>query len=146
MKWTTSIVLCVSLFSSTLGAAENVEKKGHGKLWWASVAAMVAVSVLDTHSSWGRQELNPVLANGNGRFGGKAIAIKAALAGGIAGGQYLLLRNNHEAEKYTAIGNFALAGVMGGVAARNYTNQHGLGAAPPAQSPPNYLLAAPANR
>ncbi len=123
MKWTTVILLCATLFAGMASAAENPEQAGHGKLWWSSVAAMVAASVMDTHSSWGRQELNPILANGNGAFGGRAIAVKVGLAASIAGAQYFLLRGNHRAQKYVSLTNFGLAGAMAGVAYHNYTNQ-----------------------
>ena len=136
MKWTTTILLCVTLFAGTAAAADNPEKRSHGKLWWASVAAMVGASILDTHSSWGRQELNPILANGSGRFGGRAVAIKAGVAISVAGGQLFLLRSNPGARKHVSITNFGMAGVMGSVAMRNYTNKKQPAALP------NYLAAA----
>jgi hypothetical protein len=123
MKWTSVILLCVTLFAGMAPAADSPERAEHGTLWWSSVAAMIASSALDTHSSWGRQELNPVLANGNGAFGGRAIAIKVGLAASIAGAQYLLLRGNRRAQKYVSLTNFGLAGAMAGVAVHNYSNQ-----------------------
>jgi len=136
MKWTTTILLCVTLFAGTAAAADNAERRSHGKLWWASVAAMVGASILDTHSSWGRQELNPLLANGSGRFGGRALAIKAGVAMSVAGGQHFLLRSNPGARKIVSIANFSMAGVMGRVAMHNYTNNK-----PPAALP-SYMAAA----
>jgi len=123
MKRTIVILLCLTLFAALAPAADHPEQKQHRRLWWTSVAAMVAASVLDTHSSWGRQELNPILANGNGTFGGRAIAIKAGLAVSIAGAQYFMLRGNHRAQKHASLTNISLAGAMAGVAYHNYTNQ-----------------------
>jgi hypothetical protein len=60
--------------------------------WKASVAAVVVASVVDVHSSWGKQEANPVLASGDGRFGARGVAIKSLITGGALGAQWLLLR------------------------------------------------------
>lgn len=145
MKWTISLALCVSLLAGTLAGADGAtDRKGRGKRWWASVGAMIAASALDAHSSWGRQELNPILAGQNGQFGGRAVAIKAGLVAGVAAAQFFLLRNNPEAEKYVSVGNFGMAGVLAGVAMRNYGN-HGAPAlaSVSAQPAPGYLLATP---
>jgi hypothetical protein len=136
-----AVTLALAVGASTLEAQTQPERKGLGRLWWASVAAVVAGSAVDAHSSWGRQELNPVLRGANGEFGMKAVAIKAAIAGGVVGAQYLMLRKNPHAAKYAAIANFGMAGVFGGVAVYNHRN---LGPAPaPAPRPP-YLVATPA--
>ncbi len=132
--------MCVALSASTLSAQSRLERKGWSKLWWASVAAVVAGSALDAHSSWGRQELNPVLRGANGEFGMKAVAIKAAIAGGVVGAQYLMLRKNPHAARYAAIANFGMAGVFGGVAVYNHRNGGPAAAAPR----PSYLAASPA--
>ena len=144
MKWTSSIVLCVLLFTGTLCWGQDLERKGPGKRWWASVAAMVGASALDCQSSWGRQELNPVLAGADGRFGAKALGIKAGVAASVAVAQYFLLRKSPGAEKYFTYGNLGMAGVFSAAAYRNHTNQHSVNLGPaPAPVSPDYLAAAP---
>lgn len=134
------VTLCAALCASTLHAQSQTERKGLGKLWWASVAAVVAGSAVDAHSSWGRQELNPLLRGANGEFGMKAVAIKAAIAGGVVGAQYLMLRKNPHAARYAAIANFSMAGAFAGVAVYNHRNL----TPAPAPPRPSYLVASPA--
>lgn len=152
MKLLSSLLLCVCLFAGTLNAetfATREESKGRGKVWWASVGAMIGASFFDAHSSWGRQELNPVLRGTNGEFGAKGIALKVGIASGVAIAQYFLLRKNPGAEKSMAIGNFGMAGVFGAIAVYNHTNSSiptipapQPQAAQP-QSRPSYLVATP---
>jgi hypothetical protein len=108
--------------------AESVSWKR--RMWKASVAALAGASAVDAASSWGGHELNPLLRGTNGNFGGRAVAIKAGLAGGILVGQYFALRHTARGGEtggpggntYATFGvvNFAAAAVLGGVAARNY--------------------------
>ena len=134
------VTVCAALSASTLSAQTQSERKGLSKLWWASVAAVVAGSAVDAQSSWGRQELNPVLRGANGEFGMKAVAIKAAIAGGVVGAQYLMLRKNPGAAKYAAIANFGMAGAFAGVAVYNHNNRSFSASTPR----PSYLVANPA--
>lgn len=145
MKWMISVVMCAGLFAGTLAGADGAtDRNGRGRRWLASVAAMAGATLMDTHSSWGRQELNPILAGQNGEFGGRAIAIKASLVASVAAAQFFLLRKNPEAEEYLSIGNFGMAAVLGGVAVRNYTNRHGPTLAPVSAIPaPDYLVTSP---
>ena len=117
------------------------EKPSRGKIWWSSIATLVGASMVDAHSSWGRQELNPILQNSNGGFGAKGIAIKAIITGSVVTAQWLLLKNNRPAEKYAAIANFGMASMLGGVAIHNYGNGS-VGINPPSEQPrPEYLTA-----
>lgn len=138
-----AVTLCAALGGAPLSAEIRSERRGLSKLWWASVVAVVAGSAVDAHSSWGRQELNPLLRGANGEFGMKAVAIKAAIAGGVVGAQYLMLRKNPHAAKYAAIANFGMAGAFGGVAVYNHRSIS------PATAPapkPSYLVASPPER
>lgn len=138
------VTLCAALCASTLNAQSQTERKGLSKLWWASVAAVVAGSAADAHSSWGRQELNPLLRGANGEFGMKAVGIKAAIASGVIGVQYLMLRKNPHAAKYAAIANFGMAGAFGGVAVYNHRNGSFRAGSASAPAPrPSYLVAHP---
>lgn len=142
MKLLSSIALCALLTTGTLLGQTSSEKKGPGKLWWGSVAAVIAASSVDAHSSWGRQELNPVLRDSNGRFAVKGVALKAAIAGGVVAAQWFMMRRNPKAAKYAAVTNFGMASLFGYVAIHNY----GLGAKPAAPvepARPDYLVARP---
>ncbi len=118
------------LLSAHTAFAQNLpsfdSKPGRGRWWKTSIAALAAATTVDAHSSWGRLEANPVLRGSDGRFRAKGIAIKGLILGGVAGAQYFLLKNNSKAEKYGAITNFALSGVLAGVAVSNYRRHTGI--------------------
>jgi hypothetical protein len=89
--------------------------------WWKlSVLFTAAAAAADSHSSWGRLEVNPVLRGANGRFGLQGVAIKALITGGAIGAQYLLLRRNPKVEKYGIVTNMVMAGALGTAAVVNY--------------------------
>jgi len=90
--------------------------------WKASLAAVIAASVIDAQSSWGKQEANPLLANSAGRFGGRSVAIKGILTGAALGTQWFMVRHKPEMRRYATLGNFGLAGIYAKVAAHNYEN------------------------
>ena len=85
-----------------------------------SVAALTAAHVADTHSSWGREELHPLLRSADGRFGVKGLAVKSSLVAGHLTVQTLILRKWPQARRAAAVLNFALAGIVGVIAVRNY--------------------------
>lgn len=95
------------------------EKPGK-KLWWASVAALAAASVLDARSSWGRHELNPLLQGPNGRFSARSVEIKSAIVGVGVAFQWIALRHhNQKMEKPLSFANLAAAGLTTGAAVHN---------------------------
>jgi hypothetical protein len=91
-------------------------------LWKASLVALVAASAVDAHSSWGKLEANPLLANNSGRFGMQSIALKGIIAGGAVGAQWILFRHSPSGRRAATVANFAMAGVYAKVAAHNYGN------------------------
>jgi len=100
-----------------------VELPSHSsrKLWWSSVAALAAVSVLDARSSWGKRELNPLLQGPAGRFSARSVEIKTSLVGAGVVFQWLALRHKHHSslEKPLSMVNFAAAGLTAGAAVHN---------------------------
>ncbi len=93
-------------------------------LWRTSIAALVAAHAIDIHSSWGKHELNPTLASGNGNFGREGALIKVALTGGLLGIEYLVTRRsnpNSKLQRALAAINFGAAGAVGSVAMHNYS-------------------------
>jgi hypothetical protein len=93
------------------------------KLWRASVTALAAANALDTHSSWGKHELNRTLASPSGNFGTQGALLKLAFQGGLIGLEYLVTRGHPSGKFYRALSivNFGAAGAIGAVAAHNYT-------------------------
>jgi hypothetical protein len=84
-----------------------------------SQVAFVAGNAADAHSSYGRQELNPVLAGRDGRFGSRAITIKAGIGAGWLIFQHTTNRHGKRDAPYT-VANFAAGTTLGAIARRNY--------------------------
>jgi hypothetical protein len=118
--------LVVCLLCAAAGSAETRNLLEHpqpgarpSKLWRFSVAVLAAGTAADAWSSYGHMETNPLLRGPGGRFSGKAIGIKAAVAGSSVAAQWLILRKRPETARSAAITNLGMAGVFFGVAARN---------------------------
>jgi hypothetical protein len=107
MKKTVAAVLIAA--SLALGAVVPSEPRHSRKLWWASVAAVVVASTLDARSSWGKPELNPLLAGSGGQFGVRSLAVKSALTGGSLTALWLILRRHPGFEGPAAATNTGLA-------------------------------------
>jgi hypothetical protein len=91
------------------------------KKWAISLAPLVASQALDAASSYGLRELNPVLAQPDGRFGMKAAGIKFGVIGGLIGVEYLLVRKYPRSAKFFTVINWTTAGATTGLAIHNYT-------------------------
>jgi len=91
-------------------------------LWKASAASLLAANAMDEASSWGKHELNPVLAGRQGTFGKQGALLKLGVAGGVVAVEYLVLRHrpSHSLAKALAWINFGDAAVTGAVAGRNF--------------------------
>lgn len=88
-------------------------------LWIGSVVGMGAATVVDAHSSWRKDELNPLLAGSAGKFGMRGVAIKGALNSAWVVSQMMVLRKTR-AHRTFAIVNFALAAFYTASAFHNY--------------------------
>jgi hypothetical protein len=82
----------------------------------ASQIALAISQVPDSHSSWGRFELNPVL--GRGAFGPRQLAIKAGVTTSLLVAQRHRVFKRHR--RLFTVANFAVAGITLAVARRNY--------------------------
>ncbi len=103
---------------------ELLSRKRWRRGWIASWAAFAVVNVLDTHSSAGKGELNPLLRAPDGRFSTQRAGIfKAGLGGGLMAFQGWMIKTHPERNMYKpfTVANFGVTGAMGAVAARNYT-------------------------
>ncbi len=92
-------------------------------LWLASLTAMIAANVVDSHSSWGYPERNGLLRGSDGTFGSRAVAIKSGMIGGIAALEWLLTRGRGRGRGMVAIMNFGASAAITTVAIRNYQRQ-----------------------
>ena len=103
-------------------AREPVEPEPISTHWKISAAALTAGAALDVASSWQQPEANPVYRSANGRFGGKGLAIKAAIIGGNLALQYVVLKRTNwkPAQKICTAVNWIAAGTQTGVAVRNW--------------------------
>lgn len=109
------------LLAALLLAALCLCQTGSGQhAYRASVAAVSACASLDAASSWGRVELNPVLAGRDQRFGGRGIAIKAGITGAWLGAQWLTRRRDRRA---WTVGNVAIAASWCGAAGWNWASR-----------------------
>lgn len=117
MKKTIAVALIAA--SLAMGATVPSDRPHSRKLWWASVALVVAASALDARSSWGKPELNPLLAGSGGQFGVRSLAVKSALTGGSVTAMWLILRRHPGFEKPAAATNAALAASFVAAAVHN---------------------------
>lgn len=88
------------------------------RIWIGSICAVLAASAFDAASSWGKQEANPLLASPNGTFGGRGLAIKAAIAGAVLLPQ-ILLHKHKRFRKTFIFANFADAVAFTAVSVHN---------------------------
>lgn len=91
------------------------------KKWAISLAPLLVSESLDAASSYGLRELNPMLAQPDGRFGMKAAGIKFGVVGGLIGVEYLLVRKYPRSAKFFTVINWTTAGATTGLAIHNYT-------------------------
>lgn len=111
----------------TTTSSSNVSKR----LWQISLITLAGANAMDIQSTLGKRELNPALAGSSGTLGAQGILLKSALAGGIMGIEYLIVRGHSQgvfsdqprSKLYRALAtiNFVSTGVLTGVAIHNYT-------------------------
>ncbi|MBV8865229.1 MAG: hypothetical protein JO210_07490 [Acidobacteriaceae bacterium] len=103
--------------TSILTIEERHDRKVN-RIWVASMLAMGAATALDSGSSWGKREGNPLLASSDGTFGAKGLSIKTGVAVSLIASE-ILLRHHKDLKSKFAIGNFVEAAIFGGVAIHN---------------------------
>jgi hypothetical protein len=119
---TFSTSVLVLWMASTLGA-ETGAPRPWKKRWLVSSAALVAVNILDVHSSRGLREANPLLSDASGRFATRrAVLLKGAITGGFLAFQCGLMRAHPEKDYYRVftVANAMASGSLGAVVAHNY--------------------------
>jgi hypothetical protein len=112
----------MALLAPSAGSAQQPRPRGK-RLWVTSALSLAAASVLDTTSSLGRYEANPLLRNTQGRFSaGRAVAWKSGAIGGTLLAQFLAARKKPHDNLYRplTIMNFGATGLVSATAVRNY--------------------------
>lgn len=83
-----------------------------------TLAFVAAGHTLDTVSSYGRYELNPIL--GRGTFGRRQAGIKISVGAGLALGSWLLALKSPESCRVVSRLNILEGAALSGVALRNW--------------------------
>jgi hypothetical protein len=86
--------------------------------WNISVAFFMGAQAMDTMSSRGAIETNPVL--GRGQFGARQTLIKAGIAGGVILTERMIMRRHPDTQRYWTWTNYATGTAIASVAARNW--------------------------
>lgn len=105
-----SKLILLALLSLPLGAA--------CREFIPTLAFVAAGHTLDTASSYGRYELNPVL--GRGTFGRRQTGIKISVGSALAVGSWLIARKDRETCKVVSRLNILQGAALSGVAVRNW--------------------------
>jgi len=86
--------------------------------WSFSVAFFAGAQLMDTMSSRGAMEQNPVL--GRGQFGARQMAIKAGIGSGVILAERLIMRKHPETRRFWMWTNYATGTAIAAVAVRNW--------------------------
>jgi len=107
-------ILSLLVLSMVTASAQD-----HGQRNWnISVAFFVGAQAMDTMSSRGAIETNPVL--GRGQFGARQMMIKAGIASGVILTERMILRRHPDTRRYWTWTNYATGTAIAAVAARNW--------------------------
>ena len=106
---------------SSLDRAAADRVRADRSAWKRSLIPLVASQGLDAASSWGMRELNPLLADPNGAFGGKAVMVKFTATAALVGIEYLLVKKFPRSARVFSKVNWAGAVVTTGLAVHNYS-------------------------
>jgi hypothetical protein len=91
--------------------------------WKLSLAPLLASQGLDIASSYGKTELNPVLAGPQGQFGVNAVLIKVGVTVGLIGAEYLIVKAHPRSARLFTKVNWAAAAATTGIAVHNFTRR-----------------------
>ena len=123
-RCTTKVAVCLVavLLAGPFTPCQAVEAQKHSRrLWWASVAVVVAAALLDVASSRGGVETNPMLRTANGTFNTRrALLLKSAATGGMLATEAWVMRRSPKSDRSAAVVNFVSGGAVVGLAVRNW--------------------------
>ena len=108
----------VVAFSQTQGD----HTKWSRRVWYASLAAIAVSNTLDIQSSWGKHELNGLLAGPGGAFTARSAGIKIGFQMPLIAVEFWQVRHSPSRASYwtSAVSNFAASGIFTRTAIRNY--------------------------
>lgn len=101
-------------------AALRPEATPQQRAWKRSLIALAASQSLDAVSSYGMRELNPLMASPDGRFGAKAVSIKAGATAAIVLAEHLIVQKHPAAARLFSHMNWSNAVLTTAVAAHNF--------------------------
>jgi hypothetical protein len=104
-------------------AARSAVDQAAYRRWKISLAPVIASQTLDVASSFGRRELNPLLAGPDGRFGARGAGIKLGAVAGILGVEYLIVRHHPGAARVLSHINFSVSIATSGFAVHNFATR-----------------------
>ena len=107
------ILSLLALSMLTASAHDNAQRN-----WNISVAFFVGAQAMDTMSSRGAIEANPVL--GRGQFGARQTMIKASIASGVIFAERMILRRHPDTQRFWTWTNYATGAAVASVAVRNW--------------------------
>lgn len=128
MKFPTTLLLALVSLTPLVCAAEITSEVPAPKApvavsWKWSLAPLVASQALDITSSYGKRELNPLLAGPQGQFGVQSSLLKVGVTVGLIGVEYLIVKAHPSAARTFTKLNWAAAALTTGFAVHNFSIQ-----------------------
>ena len=125
MKLTVSLLLfvgtaCAADLPASHLLIEETTRAAALKSWKISLVPLIGSQALDTASSYGMRELNPLLAGPNGGFETKAVSIKLGVTAAVVGVEYLIVRRFPRSARTISKLNWTTGIVTTGFAVHNY--------------------------
>lgn len=108
-------ILALLVLATLAASAQD----GPRRNWNISVAFFVGAQAMDTMSSRGGIEANPVL--GRGQFGARQAAIKAGIASGVVLAERMILRRHPETQRFWTWANYGTGTAIAAMAVRNWS-------------------------
>ena len=105
---------------SPRSSMDEAARADASRAWKRSLIPLLASQSLDAASSYGYRELNPVLADADGRFGVKSTTLKFAVVGVVIGVEYLVARKCPRMADLLSKLNWSGSVVTTGFAVHNY--------------------------
>ena len=118
LLWTAAWLLALLLtFTVAARAEEKPSMLPVHATWEISTAALIASHALDSASSWGRPEANPLMGR---TFGPRGLGVKVAAVGGLVLVEHRTIRRYPGARRRFAVFNLVCTAAVSAVAIRNW--------------------------
>lgn len=106
-----------AILIAILAAAPHAQAASWRRFWRVTQAALVASTVADVASSYGKFELDPLL--GRGRYGVRQASLEIGITGAMIAVQEITVHHKPLVAKHLAIVNLVRVGLFTGLAAHN---------------------------